>query len=53
MNNRKSDFIEHFGILLLIDLGEEQWPSTTAKVEKLGRKLEINLQREGYYTVGG
>ncbi len=49
MNNRKrvGDRIEPCGTPLLIGLGEEQVPSTTAETERPERKLEIKEQREG------
>ncbi len=49
MNKRKSvsDRTESCGTPLLIGLGEEQLPSTTAEIERPERKLEIKEQREG------
>ena len=49
MNNRKrrGARTEPCGTPLLIDLGEEQWPSTTAEMERPERKLERKKQREG------
>ena len=48
MNNRKKvgDRIEPWGIPLLIIL-REQWPSTTAAIERYERKREMKVQREG------
>ena len=37
--------VEHH---FLIGLGEEQWPSTTAAIERLERKLEMKEHRKGY-----
>ena len=49
MNIRKrvGDRTEPCGTPLLIDTGEEQWPSTTAAIERPDRKLEMKVQREG------
>ena len=49
MNNRKrvGDRTEPCGTSLLVGLGEEQWPSTTAAIEHSERKLEMKEQREG------
>ena len=44
---RVGDSTDPCGTLLLIALGEEQWPSTTAAIERLERKSEIKEQREG------
>ncbi len=41
------DRTEPGGTPLLIGLGEEQLPSTTAEIERPERKLEIKEQREG------
>ncbi len=48
-NNRKrvSDRTEPCRTPLLIGLGEDQRPSTTAEIERSERKLEIKEQREG------
>ncbi len=49
MNNRKrvGDRTEPCGTPLLIGLGEDQSPSTTAERERPERKLDIKEQREG------
>ena len=49
MNNRKrvGDRTEPWGTPLLIDLGEEQCPSTVAAIERFERKLKMKVQREG------
>ena len=56
MNNRKrvGDRTEPYGIPLLICLGEEEGPYTTAAIDWLERKLEIKvLQIEGYKPYEG
>ena len=40
------DRTEPCGTPLLIGLGEEQWPSTTAAIERSERKLEMKQQSE-------
>ncbi len=49
MNKRKrqGERTEPCGTPLLTDLGEEQWLSTTAEMERSERKLDIKVQREG------
>ncbi len=49
MNNRRrvGDRTEPWGTRLLIGLGVEQSPSTTAAIERPERKLERKEQREG------
>ncbi len=49
MNKRKSvgDRTEPFGTPLFIVLGVEQWPSTTAEMERPERKFEMKVQNEG------
>ncbi len=49
MNKRKrmGDRTEPCGTPLLIGLGEEQSPSTTAEIERPERKLEVKEQSEG------
>ncbi len=49
MNKRKSvdDRTEPCGTTLFIVLDVEQWPSTTAEMERPERKLEIKVQTEG------
>ena len=44
---RVGDRTEPCGTPLLIDLEEEQWPSTTAAIERPERKLEMKAQMEG------
>ena len=48
MNNRKrvGDRTEPCGTPLLINLGEEQWPSTTVVIERLERKLEMSIEKD-------
>ncbi len=48
-NKRKRvvDGTEPCGTPLLIGVEKEQWPSTTAEIERSERKLEIKEQREG------
>ncbi len=38
---------QEFEQLKFIGLGLEQWPSTTAEIERPERKLEMKVQREG------
>ncbi len=49
MNKRKrvSGSTEPCGTPLFIGIGVEQWPSTTAEMERPERKLEIKVQSEG------
>ena len=49
MNNRQKvgNRIETCGTPLLIDLGEEEWPSTIAAIERSDRKLEMKEHGEG------
>ena len=48
MNRKRvGDKTEPCGIPLLIGLEEEQWPSTTAAIERSERKLEMKKQRKG------
>ena len=47
IRKRVGDRTEPWGTPLLIALEEEQWPSTTAAIERPERKLEMKVQREG------
>ena len=49
MNNRKrvGDRTEPCGTPLLISLEKEQWPSTTAAIERSERKLKMKEMRKG------
>ncbi len=49
MNNKKrvGDRTDPCGTPLFIGLGLEQWPSTTAEIERPERKLKMKVQREG------
>ena len=44
---RVGDSTDPCGTLLLIALGEEQWPSTTAAIKRLEKNSAIKAQREG------
>ncbi len=49
MNKRKrvGETTEACETPLFIVIGVEQWPSTTAELERSERKLEMKVQREG------
>ncbi len=55
MNKRKrvGESTEQYGTQLFIVIGVKQWPSTTAEMEQLERKLEMKERRERYNSWGG